>query len=125
MDTLLGYLFVFLGAGIGGTLRHTVNRIAIPYSESFPWGTFAINIVGGLAMGLVAGWFAFRGEASQHWRLFIATGVIGGFTTFSAFSLEVALLWERGAAFRAVGYAGSSVVVSVIALFGGMALLRR
>lgn len=125
VNTLTGYLIVFFGAGIGGMFRHAVNRVAVPYSDSFPWGTFAINLAGGLAMGLVAGWFAFRGEASQQWRLFVATGVIGGFTTFSAFSLEVVLLWERGAALRAVGYAGGSVALSVIALFSGMALLRR
>jgi len=125
MNGLTGYLLVFLGAGTGGVLRHAVNRVAIPFSAAFPWGTFAINVVGGLAMGLIVGWFAFRGEASQHWRLFVTTGVIGGFTTFSAFSLEVVLLWERGEPLRATAYAGGSVLLSVAALFVGMALLRR
>ena len=125
MNALNSYVVVFWGAGLGGMLRHSFNRAAMPYSDSFPWGTFTINVVGGLAMGLVAGWFAFRGEASQHWRLFLATGLLGGFTTFSAFSLDVVLLWERGEALRAVGYAGGSVLLSVLALFGGMALLRR
>ena len=125
MNTSFGYLLVFLGAGIGGMLRHSVNRVAIPYSGSFPWGTFAINVLGGVAMGLVVGWLAFRGEASQHWRLFLTTGVLGGFTTFSAFSLDVVLLWERGEALGAAAYAGGSLALSVAGLFVGMALLRR
>ena len=63
---------------------------------AFPWGTFIINISGSLVMGLIAGYLAFKGEASQPWRLFLMTGILGGYTTFSAFSLDAALLYERG-----------------------------
>ena len=93
------YLLVFLGAGFGGCLRHTVNLLAARLlGTSFPWGTFLINISGSLVMGLIAGFLAFRaGEAwTQHVRLFMLTGILGGYTTFSAFSLDAALLFERG-----------------------------
>ena len=93
----MGYLIVFLGAGIGGALRHGVNIAAARLlGLGFPFGTLTVNIVGCLAMGLIAEYFALRGHAEQHWRLFLTTGILGGFTTFSAFSLEVALLYQRG-----------------------------
>jgi CrcB protein len=76
-------------------------------------------------MGLLIAYLAFKGDASQHWRLFIATGVLGGFTTFSAFSLDVALLYERGAVGLAFGYVVVSVVVSIAALFAGLLLVRH
>ncbi len=91
------YLIVFLGAGIGGAFRHGVNVwSARVFGLNFPYRTLIVNIVGSLAMGLIAGYFMARGSASQHWRLFLATGILGGFTTFSSFSLDVALLYERG-----------------------------
>ena len=124
MRALSGYLLVFLGAGIGGTLRHAVNRVALTFSSGFPWGTFAINVTGSLCMGLIAGWFGFRGSSGQPLRLFLTTGLLGGFTTFSAFSLETALLWERGRVRDMLGYAGGSVVASVAALFIGIAIMR-
>ena len=78
-------------------LRHAVNQASAAYfGVNFPWGTLFVNVVGSLAMGLLAGWFAFRGEGGQLLRLFLATGILGGFTTFSAFSIDAALLWERG-----------------------------
>jgi CrcB protein len=120
-------LLVFLGAGIGGVLRHGVNLAALRWlGPSFPFGTLAINIVGSGAMGLVAGWLAFRaGEGwSQHTRLFLATGVLGGFTTFSAFSLDAVLLWERGDAVAAALYVVGSVFLSLVALVAGLALVR-
>jgi CrcB protein len=120
-------VLVFLGAGLGGALRHGVNLLALRVLGSgFPWGTFAVNVVGSLAMGLIAGWLAFRaGEAwSQPLRLFLTTGVLGGFTTFSAFSLDVALLWERGEAGLAAVYVAGSVVLSVAGLFAGLAIVR-
>jgi CrcB protein len=76
-------------------------------------------------MGLLAAYFAFKGDASQHWRLFLTTGILGGFTTFSAFSLDVALLYERGQIAMAALYVGVSVCVSIAALFAGFALVRN
>src|SRR3569833_1575575 len=118
------YLIVFIGAGIGGAIRHGVNGLAMRLAgPDFPYGTMAINIVGLAAMGLIAGYFAFRGgtgmfgQLSQHWRLFLTAGILGGFTTFSVFSLDFATLWERGAMLPAVGYAAVSVGGSLVAVF--------
>src|SRR5213592_528386 len=93
----MNYLLVFIGGGLGSTLRHAVNMLsARTLGTAFPWGTFIINITGSTVMGLIAGYLALRGEASQPWRLFLMTGVLGGYTTFSAFSLDAMLLYERG-----------------------------
>jgi CrcB protein len=119
------YLIVFLGGGIGAALRHGVNVAAARVAgTAFPYGTLTVNVVGSLAMGLIAAYFAFRGDASQHWRLFLTTGILGGFTTFSAFSLDVALLYERGELGLAALYVAVSVGVSIAALFAGFALVR-
>lgn len=120
-------LLVFLGAGIGGVLRHGVNLATLRWlGPGFPFGTMAINILGSGLMGLLVGWLAFRaGEGwTQHGRLFCATGVLGGFTTFSAFSLDAVLLWQRGDLAMAAFYVLGSVVLSLIALFTGLALVR-
>ena len=93
----MSYVIVFLGGGIGAALRHGINILAArTLGTGFPHGTLIINVTGSLIMGLVAAWFAFKGDASQHWRLFLTTGILGGYTTFSAFSLDAALLYERG-----------------------------
>ena len=119
------YLIVFLGAGIGGALRHGVNVGAAKlFGFGFPLGTMIVNVVGSFAMGLLAGYFAFRPGIGQHMRLFLTTGILGGFTTFSAFSLDTALLVERHSYGMAAGYAGGSVAASVSALFFGLALFR-
>jgi len=125
MQTLQTYLIVFFGAGLGGALRHSVNRLAIAIGSSFPWQTVAINVTGCLLMGLTAGWFAFRGEASQGTRLFLTTGILGGYTTFSAFSLDAALLWDRGQERAAIAYVVVSVVASLVGVFLGLSLMRR
>src|SRR5438128_4980752 len=92
------YLIVFLGAGIGGALRHGVNVAAARlFGFGFPYGTLMVNVAGSFAMGLLAGYFAFRPGIGQHLRLFLTTGILGGVTTFSAFSLDAALLVERHA----------------------------
>jgi CrcB protein len=122
---LVLYLIVFLGAGIGGALRHGVNvGAARLLGYGFPFGTLVVNVLGSFLMGLVAGYFAFRPGIGQHWRLFLTTGVLGGFTTLSAFSLDTALLVERHAYGMAAGYAVGSVAASVSALFFGLALFR-
>ncbi len=124
---MLSTALVFLGAGIGGVLRHGVNLVSLKWlGASFSYGTMAINIIGSGAMGLVAGFLAFKaGEGwTQNARLFLATGILGGFTTFSAFSLDAVLLWERGEAMLAAFYVIGSVMLSLAALVAGLALVR-
>ncbi len=121
----MGYLIVFLGGGIGAASRHGVNLLAARMlGTGFPYGTIFINIAGSLAMGLIAEFFALKGGLPQHWRLFLTTGILGGFTTFSAFSLEAALLYERGDLIGAAVYVVSSVVLAIGALFAGLAIVR-
>ncbi len=120
-------LLVFLGAGLGGVLRHGVNLVSPRwFGTGFPAGTLLINVLGSALMGVIAGWLAFKTQAgwSQHARLFLTTGILGGFTTFSAFSLDAVLLWERGEAGLAAAYVVGSVVLSLVALFAGLALVR-
>ncbi|HEY7568727.1 MAG TPA: fluoride efflux transporter CrcB [Gemmatimonadaceae bacterium] len=125
MNTATGYLLVFMGAGVGGALRHFVNRLALTSASSFPWSTVAVNVTGSLAMGVLAGWFAFRsGGGSQPVALSLTTGVLGGYTTFSAFSLDAVLLWERGDVRGAALYVAGTVVVSIAALFFGLSAMR-
>lgn len=124
---MIATLLVFLGGGIGAAARHGVNVGAARFlGTAFPWGTLTVNVVGSLAMGLIAAWFAFRVDAglTQHTRLFLTTGVLGGFTTFSAFSLDAAVLWERGTIGIAALYVAGSVVLSILALFAGLWMVR-
>jgi CrcB protein len=122
----MNYLLVFFGGGLGATLRHLVNVTCARFiGTAFPYGTFIINISGSTVMGLIAGYLAFRGEASQAWRLFLMTGILGGYTTFSAFSLDTAILYERGEIGLAALYVVGSVVLSIAGLFGGLALVRH
>ena len=125
------YLIVFLGAGLGGALRHGVNGLGARLGgPDFPYATLTINVVGSLVMGLVAGYFAFRGgeggfgAMGENWRLFLTTGILGGFTTFSAFSLDFALLWERGAMAAAAVYLAASVAGSLVAIFAALAAAK-
>jgi CrcB protein len=121
----MSYLLVFFGGGLGASLRHFVNvACGRAFGTGFPWGTFIINITGSTVMGLIAGYLAFKGEASQPWRLFLMTGILGGYTTFSAFSLDAALLYERGELMPAAMYVLGSVVLSITGLFAGLALVR-
>jgi CrcB protein len=120
------YLIVFVGAGLGGVLRHGVNQAASRWlGIDFPYGTAFVNVFGSLAMGMLIDYFALRNEASHQWRLFLATGLLGGFTTFSTYSLDVALLWERGETALAAAYAIGSTVVAIAALFAGMWAMRH
>jgi CrcB protein len=120
-------MLVFLGAGLGGVARHLVNLgCARACGTQFPYGTLTVNVVGSLLMGLIAGWLAFRSSAgwSQDVRLLLTTGVLGGFTTFSAFSLDAMLLFERGETGLAALYVLGSVMFSIAALAAGLALVR-
>ncbi len=119
------YLIVFLGAGIGGAMRHGVNVAATRlFGLGFPYGTFIVNVLGSFAMGLFAGYFAYRAGIPQHVRLFLTTGILGGFTTFSTFSLDAALLIERHQFGAAAGYMVGSLAAGVAALFFGLAVFR-
>lgn len=121
----MNYLIVFLGAGIGGALRHGFNGLSFRLvGDGFPIGTLLINVAGSLAMGLIAGYLELKGDASQAWRLFLTTGILGGFTTFSAFSLDAALLYERGALGQAALYVVGSVVLSLAGIAVGLAAMR-
>jgi CrcB protein len=122
----MSYLLVFIGGGLGSTLRHVVN-IVCPrlFGANFPYHTFIINITGSTIMGLIAGYLAFKGDAAQSWRLFLMTGILGGYTTFSAFSLDAAVLYERGEIALALLYVLGSVVLSILGLFAGLALVRH
>ena len=122
---MMGYLVVFLGAGIGGAIRHGMNIwVARFLGANFPWHTFIINIVGSTVMGLVAGWFLFRADPTGHVRLFCTTGILGGFTTFSAFSLDAMLLWERHEHLLAAFYVGGSVGLAIAGLAIGLWVMR-
>ena len=122
----MNYLLVFIGGGLGSTLRHIINVVsARVLGTGFPYHTFIINITGSIVMGLIAGYLAFKGEAAQPWRLFVMTGILGGYTTFSAFSLDVVLLYERGETGLALLYVLGSVVLSIAGLFAGLALVRH
>ena len=125
MKPLIPYAVVFLGAGFGGALRHAVNVLSSrALRPDLPIATFTVNLIGSLAVGLIAGYLAPRGEDAATVRLFAMTGVLGGFTTFSAYSLELARLMERGAFSTAFVYAAGSVLLSVSAVFAGLALAR-
>jgi CrcB protein len=125
MSVLFGYITVFFGAGIGGMLRLAANRAGILLSLSFPWSTLFVNVSGCLVIGLIAGWFALRGQGGQTLRLFLTTGVLGGYTTFSAFALDTVLLWERGQVWRSAFYVLSSVLLSIAGAFLGLAIIRQ
>ena len=120
------FIIVFFGAGLGGAMRHGVNVLSTRLlGVGFPYATLIVNVIGSLVMGMLIDYFALRGEASQHWRLFLTTGILGGFTTFSAFSLDVALLYERGETALAACNAFGSVILAIGALFAGMWLTKQ
>jgi fluoride exporter len=117
---------VFLGGGVGAGLRHLCNLAAVRLVGSgFPWGTLCINILGSFLMGIFIELLSRRFGGSHELRLFVATGILGGFTTFSAFSLDFAELFERGQVISAGVYAIASVVLSILAVFAGLWVARH
>jgi len=123
---LYSYVIVALGSAIGGALRHGFNVAgARLMGTGWPYGTFTVNVVGSFAIGAIVAYFSLRGHIASAWLLFLTTGVLGGFTTFSAFSLDVVLLSERGHPGLAALYVAGSVIVSVAAAFVGLTLVRR
>lgn len=122
-------LFVAAGGGLGAWLRYLTGRawlamIGPVAASAFPWATLTVNAAGSTAMGLLAGWLARYGHGGEGWRLLLGVGVLGGFTTFSAFSLEVALLIERGTIGMAALYVGLSLAAGFAGLFGGLSMMR-
>lgn len=121
---MLHLILVMGGGAIGAGARHLVGRASLAtFGPGYPWGTLSVNLIGGLAMGLLAGALA-RSGGGEAARLFLGVGILGGFTTFSAFSLDAALMIERGALVTAFGYVLASVVGSIVALFAGLMLVR-
>lgn len=118
-------LIVMLGGAIGAGLRFQVGRVTMrAFGPAFPWGTLIVNISGGLLIGLLAGTLARVGHANEPWRLFLGVGVLGGFTTFSAFSLETFGMIERGQYALAAAYIVASVAGALAGLAGGILFLR-
>ena len=122
----MGYLIVFLGGGIGAALRHAFNlAFARLLGTAFPYATLFENVSGSIAMGMLVAFFAFKSGIPQHWQLFLTTGILGGYTTFSTFSLDVALLYERCELALAALYVAMSVALSIGGLFAGLVVVRN
>jgi CrcB protein len=123
----MGYLIVFLGGGLGASLRHGVNLLTARLFPGLglPLATLVINVTGSVVMGVLVAIFAFKGGGPQSWRLFLTTGILGGYTTFSTFSLDVAVLYERGDLVQAALYVLGSVVLSILGILLAMAVTRQ
>ena len=126
---LIASSYVALGGAIGALLRYQTGRLLTHWLgpntvTAFPWATLTVNVFGSLAMGLLAGYLARHGQGGDQWRLFLGVGVLGGFTTFSAFSLELMLLIERSQAAQGLIYAAVSVLAGLTALYLGLILMR-
>jgi CrcB protein len=121
---MLPLLYVMVGGAVGSGARYLTGRAMLSLlGANYPFGTLAVNLIGGLLMGVLVGVLA-RNTASETWRLLLGVGVLGGFTTFSAFSLDVVTMIERGAIGVAFGYVLVSVIGSVAALFAGLSAVR-
>ncbi len=121
---MLPLLYVMVGGAVGSGARYLTGRAMLSLlGPDYPFGTLAVNLIGGLLMGVLVGVLA-RNTASETWRLLLGVGVLGGFTTFSAFSLDVVTMIERGAIGVAFGYILVSVIGSVAALFAGLSAVR-
>jgi CrcB protein len=126
---VLASSYVALGGAIGALLRYQSGRLMTHWLgpnvvTAFPWATLTVNVVGSLVMGALAGFLARHGQGGEQWRLFVGVGVLGGFTTFSSFSLVLMVLIERGQAFQALTYALVSVLAGLTALYIGLIIMR-
>jgi CrcB protein len=126
---VLASSYVALGGAIGALLRYQSGRLMTHWLgpnvvTAVPWATLTVNVVGSLVMGALAGFLARHGQGGEQWRLFVGVGLLGGFTTFSSFSLELMLLIERGQAFQALTYALVSVLAGLTALYIGLIIMR-
>src|SRR4029079_6904886 len=122
----MSYVLVFLGGGLRGGLRHFVNVLfAKMFGTAFPFHTLFETVTGSLVRVALAVYCAFAGEASQELRLFLTTGILGGYTTFSAFSLDAVLLYERGEVVQAALYVAGAVALAIGGLVAGLALVRH
>jgi CrcB protein len=118
-------LLVMAGGAIGSALRWQAGRIALDrFGAAFPWGTWTVNLLGGFLAGLVAGLLMRQGSAGEPMRLFLIVGLLGGFTTFSAFSLEAAFMLQRGHPAAAAAYGISSMAGAVLLIFAGLWVAR-
>lgn len=118
-------LLVMLGGAFGAGARHLVGRLTLSwFGPNYPWGTLAVNLIGGFAMGLIASGLLRWGESGEQMRLLLGVGLLGGFTTFSAFSLDAMLMIERGEWASALGYVLVSVVGAIAALALGLGVAR-
>ena len=124
---MIKFFYVFAGGGVGSLARYLVGMQAIRrLGPNWPFGTFTVNLLGGFLMGMLVGYLAHRGGADQErWRVMLGVGVLGGFTTFSAFSLETALMIERRDYGPAFAYVAASVILAVGAVFIGLILARK
>ena len=117
----LGYLLVFIGAGVGGALRHGVNLgTARLIGTGLPYGTFAVNVIGSFVMGVLSEYWAQKSGLPQPVRLFLTTGILGGFTTFSSFGYESLMLLTEGNIAAAAAYSGGSLLLGLLAAGAGV-----
>ena len=125
MQGYMIWLVIAAGGALGAMARHAVGQLAIRLlGPNFPWGTLTVNVLGSLAMGLFIAWLVAREPAGQGVRAFFAVGLLGAFTTFSTFALDAVTLYERKAMMTAGLYVGASVILSIVALFAGLAAGR-
>lgn len=121
----MSLLYVMLGGAFGSGARYLTGRATLSlFGPDFPYGTLAVNLIGGLLMGALVGALARAANGGETWRLLLGVGVLGGFTTFSSFSLDAVTMIERGQFTAALGYVLVSVIGSIVALFAGLALTR-
>ncbi len=121
-----GLLYVALGGALGASARHLLGIGALKaFGPAYPYGTMAANVIGGFFMGLLAGWLALKVSGGANLRLFLGVGLLGGFTTFSSFSLDAFLMYEKKAYGALLGYVGGSVILSIGALMMGLILARK
>lgn len=119
-------LAIGAGGAIGAILRHFVGMLAIHWGGgNFPWNTLCVNVIGSFIMGALVAYFAHSWNPPMEVKAFLTVGVLGAFTTFSIFALDVANLWERGASMAAMGYIMASIMLSIMALFAGMTIIRQ